>query len=161
MVAASCGNTNSAIISGSRVSVALARDRLFWERIGHLDKEKNTPQFSIWFQSLLALVMILTINKESKLLEFSFIAITFLSILTIGSLFVVRLKRSQKELLYKAFGYPFTPIFYISSSGIILLVLISNYILEKKYSIPVISALFLLAGLLLFEVWKKWRKIKH
>lgn len=152
------GNTNSTIISGSRVSVALSRDKLFWKRIGHLDKKSNTPRFSIWAQTLLSLIMLLTINKESNLLNFSFIAITFLSILTIFSLFIIRLKKRQKELLYRAFGYPLTPIFYIASSGIILIVLISKYIMEKKYSIPLSSLLFFLSGLILFEFWKKWRK---
>lgn len=152
------GNTNSAIISGSRVSVAIARDRLFWKKIGELDKKRNTPVFSIWTQSLFALIMILTVDKESNLLNFSFIAITVLSILTIFSIFVIRLKKIQKEMLYKAFGYPFTPLFYIIVSGAILVLVVMKYIVEAKYSVVLSSLLSFVIGLSLFEFWKKFRK---
>jgi APA family basic amino acid/polyamine antiporter len=154
------GNTNSCIISGSRIYVAMARDELFWEKVGYIDPVKKSPTVSIWLQSLWAILLLLFISKESNLLNFSFIAITFLSVMTIFSVFLIRLKKIQIAKLYKTYGYPFTPIVYISSSLFILLLIIISYINEKKFSI-IFSAVFsILLGLIGYEIWKKYSHFK-
>lgn len=152
------GNTNSAIVSGSRIYVAMARDKLFFERVGRLDPEKKSPTLSIWLQSLWAILLVLFISKESNLLNFSFIAITFLSVMVVFSVFLLRLKKHQIEHLYKAYGYPLTPILYILSSLSILALITVGYFQEQKYSILLSSFTSMGIGLILYEVWKKFRK---
>ena len=152
------GNTNSTMITGSRISVAIARDDLFIKKIGYIDPQSKTPIRSLIIQSGIASGMMLVINQESNLLNFSFIAITFLSILTIFSVFLLRKKGIQKELLFKAFGYPFTPILYITFSGIVLVLVVGKYIIEKEYSTVISSILSILLGLFVFEVWKNRSK---
>lgn len=155
------GNMNSTIVSGSRIYVALAKDNIFWKKIGKIDPKTNTPVLSIWLQSMWATVMIFLIDKESNLLNLAFIALMLLSMLTIFSIFLVRLKNIQKDTLYKTFGYPFTPIFYIVASGFILLMIILNYVQEKKYFILSMSAFSILSGLILFEFWKRYRNLSQ
>lgn len=152
------GNTNSTMVSGSRISMAIARDKLFLQKIGEVDEKTHAPKFSLWVQSSLSLVMILSFNQESNLLNFSFIAITLLSIMTILSLFIVRKRQSQENLLYKTLGYPFTPLLYVFSSGMIVLLVIGKYLSENQYT-EVLTCVFLMAfGLILFEIWKKKSK---
>jgi APA family basic amino acid/polyamine antiporter len=152
------GNTNSAIVSGSRIYVAMARDKLFWERAGKLDPVKKSPTLSIWLQSLWAILLVLFISKESNLLNFSFIAITLLSVMVVFSVFLLRFKKQQLEHLYKAYGYPLTPILYIFSSLAILSLITIGYIRDEKYTILMSAAASTLVGLLLYEVWKKIQK---
>jgi APA family basic amino acid/polyamine antiporter len=152
------GNTNSAIVSGSRIYVAMARDKLFWERVGKLDPVKKSPTLSIWLQSLWAILLVLFISKESNLLNFSFIAITLLSVMVVFSVFIMRFKKQQLEHLYKAYGYPLTPILYIFSSLAILSLITIGYIRDEKYTILMSAAASTLVGLGLYEVWKKIQK---
>jgi APA family basic amino acid/polyamine antiporter len=152
------GNTNSAIVSGSRIYVAMARDKLFWERVGKLDPVKKSPTLSIWLQSLWAILLVLFISKESNLLNFSFIAITLLSVMVVFSVFIMRFKKQQLEHLYKAYGYPLTPILYIFSSLAILVLITIGYIRDEKYTILMSAAASTLVGLGLYEVWKKIQK---
>jgi APA family basic amino acid/polyamine antiporter len=154
------GNTNSAMLTGSRIYVAMARDKLFWEQVGHIDPKRNSPTTSLWLQSAWAILLILFISKESNLLNFSFIAITLLSVLTIFSIFMIRLKNIQIARLYKTYGYPYTPILYIFSSLLILILIILGYVQEGKYSILLSAVLAVLFGLVGFELWKKY-KLSH
>lgn len=147
------GNTNSAMITGSRIYVAMARDKLFWQKVGYVDPVKGTPVVSIWLQSFWAIILLLTMDKESNLLNFAFMAITLLSAMTIFSLFIARKKLKTKGS-FQAFGYPFTPIFYIVSSlGIMILVAI-GYIREGKYFVLYASFLCVAAALIAYEIWK-------
>jgi basic amino acid/polyamine antiporter, APA family len=150
------GNTNSCIVSGSRIYVAMARDKLFWEKVGYIDPVKKNPVVSIWLQSLWAIMLIIFISKESNLLNFSFIAITLLSVMTIFSIFLIRLRRIQIAKLYKAYGYPFTPILYIFSSLFILVLIIIGYINEKKFSIIISAIATITIGLIVYEIWKRY-----
>lgn len=152
------GNTNSAIVSGSRIYVAMARDQLFWERVGRLDPVRKSPTLSIWLQSLWAILLVLFISKESNLLNFSFIAITLLSVMVVFSVFLLRFKKQQLEHLYKAYGYPLTPILYISSSLGILTLITIGYIREGKFTILLSALASTLLGLGFYEVWKKFQK---
>ncbi|MCB1178958.1 MAG: hypothetical protein KDK36_15340, partial [Leptospiraceae bacterium] len=96
----------------------------------------------------------------SNLLNFSFIAITLLSVMTIFSIFMIRLKNIQIARLYKTYGYPFTPILYILSSLCILGLIIMGYIGEGKYSIIISAIIAVICGLLGYEFWKKY-KLSH
>ena len=131
----------------------MARDKLFWQKVGYVDPVKGTPVVSIWLQSFWAIILLLTMDKESNLLNFAFMAITLLSAMTIFSLFIARKKLKTKGS-FQAFGYPFTPIFYIVSSlGIMILVAI-GYIREGKYFVLYASFLCVAAALIAYEIWK-------
>jgi basic amino acid/polyamine antiporter, APA family len=154
------GNTNSAIVSGSRIYVAMARDKLFWEKVGSLDPNTKSPTLSIWLQSTWAILLVLFVSKETNLLNFSFIAITLLSVMTVFSVFLLRFKKQQLEHLYKAYGYPLTPILYILSSLMILTLIVIGYFKEGKFSILLSTLISITLGLLLYEFWKKY-KLNH
>ncbi|MBE7413574.1 MAG: amino acid permease [Leptospiraceae bacterium] len=153
------GNVNSSMITGTRIAVAMSRDGLFWEKIGIIHPKRNTPVYSFILQSFFASIMILFIPKDSDLLNFSFLSITFLSVLTVLSIFIFRLKGKEKQSLYKAFGYPITPIVYaFFSLGIIALVVI-QYIHQSNYSVIFGSIICTFIGIIVFDIWKKFKKM--
>ncbi len=152
------GNVNSTMITGTRISVALSRDGLFWKQVGVLSSKRETPVFGFILQSSFAAAMILLVPKDSDLLNFSFISITILSVLTVLSIFVFRLREKEKKSLYRAFGYPLTPIIYaFFSIGIIVLVVL-QYLDQKNYYVILGSAVSSLLGLLVFDIWKKFKR---
>ncbi|MDX1958961.1 MAG: amino acid permease [Leptospiraceae bacterium] len=152
------GNTNSAILTGSRIYVAMARDKLFLEKVGHIDPKRNSPLFSLWLQSLWSVLLLLFMNTESNLLNFAFIAITLLSVMTIFSLYLVRKSPMQKKLAFKVFGYPYTPFFYIISSLTILVLILIGFWTEKKFFIIFGSVVAILVGFLSYEIWIRFNK---
>lgn len=149
------GNTNSCMMTGSRIYVAMAHDDLFWKKVGYIDPKRKSPIVSLWLQSLWAILLVILIDAESNLLNFSFIAITFLSSMTIFSVFLIRMKRFQALKLYKTYGYPFTPIFYILFSLGILCLVVAQYVQEGKISIVLSSVFAILGGLLGYEIWNR------
>ncbi len=150
------GNTNSTIITGSRIQVAMSRDRLFIEKLGHLHPKTNTPILGIWMQSAWAILMILFVSKESNLLNFSFICIIALSILTIYSVFLVKKKHNRPHLI-PYLSYPIAPIVYILTTTLILFLIVGNYIREGNYIILFFALLSALTGFLLYELWRKFK----
>ncbi len=152
------GNTNSCMMTGSRIYVAMAHDDLFWKRVGYIDPKRNTPVVSLWLQSIWAILLVILINTESNLLNFSFIAITILSSMTIFSVFLIRMKKFQALKLYKTYGYPLTPLFYIFFSLGILSLIVAQYIQEGKISIVLSSIFAILVGLLGYEIWNKTKE---
>ena len=149
------GNVNSTILTGTRVSVALAQDGILPAKISYLDRKRKTPVYSLAAQSLWVLILIFFISKDSDLLNFSFIAITILSIMTVFSVFIFRLKKEQKLALYKTYLYPYTPLFYIIFSVCIIIAVILNYVFENNLSVILYSIISIVAGLLFFEIWKR------
>lgn len=149
------GNTNSCMMTGSRIYVAMAHDDLFWKKVGYIDPKRRSPIFSLWLQSLWSILLVMLIDAESNLLNFSFIAITILSSMTIFSVFLIRMKRYKALKLYKTYGYPFTPLFYIFFSLGILALVIAQYIQDGKVSVILSSVFAIFSGLLGYEIWKR------
>jgi APA family basic amino acid/polyamine antiporter len=126
------GCSNGLILAGARAYYAMARDGLFFRRVGSLNTAK-VPAWGLVIQGIWAALLVLprTYNPEtgtygnlySNLLDYVISAALIFYILTIAGIF--RLRRSQPEANrpYRAFGYPWLPAFYILGAGTILFVL--------------------------------------
>lgn len=154
------GNMNSTMISGSRIYVAMSHDHLFWEKVGQIDPVRHTPITSLWLQSLWAIVLIIFVNKESHILNFAFIAVILLSILTISAIFIVRKRESQRHFLFKAFGYPFTPLLYICFSFLIFALLIIDYWNKGETGIIYFAIISIIIGIVAYELTLHKKKLK-
>jgi APA family basic amino acid/polyamine antiporter len=105
------GCDNGLILSGARVYYTMAKDRLFFKKVGDLNKNA-VPQVSLWIQCLFACIWSIS-GKYSDLLDMiSFVAVVFY-MLTIIGIFILRKKRPDAERPYKAFGYPIMPLLYV------------------------------------------------
>ncbi|WP_266202646.1 APC family permease [Pontibacter kalidii] len=114
---------NGAILSGARVYYAIAKDGLFFEKMGRLNKN-GVPAAALWLQCVWACLLCLT-GTYGDLLDYVVFAVMLFYILTIIGIFVLRRKRPDLPRPYKAFGYPVLPALYVLlSSGICLILLI-------------------------------------
>ena len=102
---------NGLIMAGARVYYTMAKDKLFIEKAGHLNKA-GVPAWALWVQCFWASFLCLT-GKYGDLLDYVIIIVLIFYILTIYGIFILRKKMPDAERPYKAFGYPFLPMVYI------------------------------------------------
>ncbi|OKL39810.1 APC family permease [Pontibacter flavimaris] len=113
---------NGAILSGARVYYAIAKDGLFFERMGRLNKN-GVPAAALWLQCVWACLLCLT-GTFGDLLDYVVFAIMLFYILTIIGIFVLRKKRPDLPRPYKAYGYPVLPALYVLLSSAICIILL-------------------------------------
>src|SRR5213082_1950940 len=160
------GCNNGLILAGARAYYAMARDGLFFRRVGELNKN-HVPAWALIIQGIWAGVLVLprTVKTNSagdlvgygnlygNLLDYVISAALLFYILTIAGLFLLRWKRPDAERPYKAFGYPIVPILYIVGAGTILLVL---FIYQTATTWP--GLLIVISGVPIYFFWKLARK---
>src|SRR5205823_4395429 len=118
------GCNNGLILSGARVYYAMARDGLFFRRVGRLSA-RRVPAAGLIIQSLWTAVLCLSGTYGQLLNYVIFAALVFYVLTTLG-LFILRMKRPDIERPYKALGYPILPALYIAlAGGVMLLILLS------------------------------------
>ncbi|MBT1705028.1 APC family permease [Chryseosolibacter indicus] len=106
------GCNNGLILSGARVYYTMAKDGLFFKRAGHLNKFA-VPQQALWVQCILASLWCLS-GKYGDLLDMVSFVVVLFYMLTIVAIFILRKQRPDAVRPYKAFGYPFLPLIYIT-----------------------------------------------
>ncbi len=157
------GCNNGLILAGARAYYAMARDGLFFRRVGDLNKN-HVPAWGLIIQGIWAGVLVLprTVKTDAagtvtgygnlygNLLDYVISAALIFYILTIIGIFVLRRKRPDAERPYKAFGYPIVPALYVVGATVILLVL---FIYQTATTWP--GLLIVLAGVPVYFLWRK------
>src|SRR5437870_4798516 len=125
------GCNNGLILAAARAYYAMARDGLFFRRVGRLNKFR-VPAWGLVIQGIWAALLVLprTINKDGSfgslyndLLTYVISAALIFYILTIIGIFLLRRKQPDVERPYRAFGYPIVPALYVIGATVILVVL--------------------------------------
>ena len=151
------GCNNGLILAGARAYYAMARDRLFFRRVGELNKN-HVPAWGLIIQGIWAGILVLprTVkadgsygNLYGNLLDYVISAALIFYILTIAGVFMLRWKRPDAERPYKAFGYPVVPILYIVGAAVILFVLFAY---QTATTWP--GLLIVISGVPIYFVWK-------
>ncbi|MGI9114769.1 MAG: APC family permease [Chthoniobacterales bacterium] len=156
------GCNNGLILAGARAYYAMARDGLFFRRVGHLNK-RHVPAWGLIIQGIWAgfLVLPRTVKRDAagavtygnlygNLLDWVISAALIFYILTIIGIFVLRRKRPDAERPYKAFGYPIVPALYVIGASVILLVL---FIYQKATTWP--GLIIVLTGVPVYFLWRR------
>ncbi len=117
------GCNNGAILSGARVYYAIAKDGLFFKKMGHLNRN-GVPAAALWLQCIWACMLCLS-GTYNDLLDYVIFAVMLFYIITVTGVFVLRVRRPDLKRPYKAFGYPILPALYVLlASGICIILLI-------------------------------------
>src|SRR3954467_3932941 len=156
------GCNNGLILAGARAYYAMARDGLFFRRVGTLNKN-HVPAWGLIIQGIWAGVLVLprTVKTDAagnitgygnlygNLLDYVISAALIFYILTIIGLFVLRRKRPDVERPYKAFGYPIIPALYVIGASVILAVL---FIYQTATTWP--GLIIVLTGVPIYFLWR-------
>jgi len=157
------GCNNGLILAGARLYYAMARDGLFFRRVGELNKN-HVPSWGLILQGIWAGVLVLprTVKTDAagnvtsygnlygNLLDYVISAALIFYILTILGIFVLRRKRPDAERPYKAWGYPIVPVLYIIGASVILGVL---FIYQTATTWP--GLIIVLTGVPIYFLWRK------
>jgi APA family basic amino acid/polyamine antiporter len=157
------GCNNGLILAGARVYYAMARDGLFFERVGNVNK-RSVPAIALITQGLWAALLVLprtvSVNAQTgaytygnvytQLLEYIVSADLIFYILMVGAVIVMRRKAPEIERPYRTFGYPIVPVIYIVIAGL--------FILDLAYLAPSTSGigyLLVFTGIPVYLIWRK------
>ena len=157
------GCNNGLILAGARAYYAMARDGLFFRRVGELNKN-HVPAWGLVIQGIWAAILVLprTVKTDAggnvtgygnlygNLLDYVISAALIFYILTILGLFLLRRKRPDVERPYKAFGYPIVPALYIVGATVILVVL---FMYQTATTWP--GLIIVLTGVPIYFLWRK------
>jgi APA family basic amino acid/polyamine antiporter len=118
------GCVNGLILSGARVSFAMARDGLFFRRLDRLNSAA-VPANALWAQALWASVLALS-GSYSDLLEYVISADILFYVLLVVAVIVLRRRRPDLPRPFRAPAYPFLPILYAVAGVILIGVLLAG-----------------------------------
>jgi APA family basic amino acid/polyamine antiporter len=155
----SFGCDNGLVLAGARAYYAMARDRVFFERAGVLNRAK-VPGWALTVQGAWAAALVLprTYDRATRtygnlytdLLTYVISAALVFYILTIAGLFRLRRTRPDAPRPYRAFGYPVVPALYIAGASVILGVL---FVYQPSTTWP--GLFIVLTGLPVYWVWTR------
>ncbi|RRA49737.1 APC family permease [Acidipila sp. EB88] len=143
------GCANGLILAGSRVYYAMSQDGLFFRATGRLHPRYKTPVASLVIQAIWTCFLCIS-GSYGQLLDYIICAELVFYILTIVSLFVLRIRRPDAVRPYRALGYPVLPALYIVLAATICFTLLRY---KPQYTWP---GLFLvLLGVPVYLFWSR------
>jgi basic amino acid/polyamine antiporter, APA family len=142
------GCNHGLILAGPRVYYAMAKDGLFFKKVGEINN-KGVPGFALAVQGLWSVLLCLS-GTYGDLLDYVIFAVLIFFTLTILAIFILRKKRPDIPRPYKAFGYPVIPAIYIFITIVIMIILL---IYKPNYTFPGLA--IVLFGIPVFYIWRQ------
>ncbi len=142
------GCNNGLVLSGARVYWAMAENKLFFKKIGNLNKS-GVPANGLIIQCIWACLLCLS-GSYSQLLDYVIFAMLIFYALTTASVFVLRRKWPNEERTYKAFGYPVIPAICVILSVVIMIILL---IYKPEFTWP--GLIIVVLGIPVYYIWKR------
>jgi basic amino acid/polyamine antiporter, APA family len=143
------GAMNGFMLAPPRIYYAMARDGVFFRRLGEAHPRFLTPHRAILLQGLWAILLVVTGTYESLPAFAMFMTWTFYG-LSVAGVIVLRRRRPDALRPYRMWGYPWTALLFVGVAGGFAL----NTIVQSPK--PAGAALLLaLAGLPVYFFWRK------
>jgi APA family basic amino acid/polyamine antiporter len=147
------GCNNGIILSGARVTYAMAHDRLFFKRTGDLNV-RGVPSYALWIQAIWSMMLCLT-GTYSQLLDYVIFAALIFYVLVIFAVFMLRKKHPDWDRPYRAFGFPVIPAIYIAACLLIIVILL---VYKPLFTWPGLA--IVLSGVPVYYLWKNRQNSK-
>ncbi len=113
MIAVSCFSAAATCtLSGARVYLAMARDGVFFKRMGEIHPKWRTPAFSLIGQGIWAALLTVS-GRYDQLYTYVIYGMVLSYTLTVIGMFLLRWKRPEIPRLYRCTGYPWLPAIYV------------------------------------------------
>ena len=110
------GTTNGAILTGPRVTQAMAADGMLWKPLGAVHPKRETPALALWIQALLSCVWLWFANGFDDVSGW-FVTTSWLFYgVTTATIFAQRAREKRGEQMamsYRTPLYPLTPIVFL------------------------------------------------
>lgn len=139
---------NSITLTAPRVFYAMARDRVFFQKLARVHPRFGTPAFAITAASLWASVLALSGTFEQLLTYVVFVGWAFYA-LAAASVFVYR-RRETSPPIYQVPAYPWTPALFIA----VVALFVVNTIVRQPLE-ALIGTGIVLSGVPAYFAWRK------
>jgi APA family basic amino acid/polyamine antiporter len=103
------GTTNGAILTGPRVTQAMAADRLLWKPLAGLHSTRHSPSFALWVQAVLACLWLWAAGGFEDVSGWFVTTSWFFYGVTTASLFVQRAREKRGEVAPASYRTPLHP----------------------------------------------------
>jgi amino acid transporter len=114
------GTTNGAILTGPRVTQAMAADGLLWWRAAHVDPKRGTPDTALWIQAGLAILWLLAARGFEDVSGW-FVTTSWLFYgLSTAAIFVLRRRHGVPAEGYRTPLYPVMPLLFIGVTALLI-----------------------------------------
>ena len=144
------GCNNGLILAGARVYWAMARDGLFFRRVGTLSRN-HVPAAALVVQAIWTTLLCLT-GTYGQLLDYVIFAALIFYVLTTVGLFILRRTRPDQPRPYRAIGYPVLPALYIALAAAVAVILL---IADKTRAQAVAGLILVLLGVPVYFLWRR------
>jgi len=160
------GFLSQGMLTAPRVYNAMARDGLFFERVGRLSPRTGAPVVAIVLQGVLATAIAFS-GRYEQILNYE-VSVDFLAF-TLAALALYRLRREHRGeeirreqrgkntgALYLTPGYPYTPALF----ALVCLAVVASTILADPANSGM-AILIMLAGLPVYWYWRRTGKVRR
>ncbi len=145
------GALNGAIFVGPRVYFAMARDGLFFRRVGRVHPRFQTPSTALVYQAAWASLLALSGTFEQLFIFAMFMGILFW-LAAAAAVFTLRRTRPELPRPYRTLGYPLVPaVFVVALAGVLI-----NTVIERPVQ-SLIGLSFVVLGIPVFLYWARRR----
>jgi len=106
------GTVNGMILSGARITYAMAQDKVFFKNMGDIHSRFRTPHVSLAVQGIWSALLTLS-GRFDQLFTYVVFAAWLFYAMTTGGVFILRKKWPKVNRPYKTWGYPVVPLLFI------------------------------------------------
>jgi APA family basic amino acid/polyamine antiporter len=145
------GCLNGLILMGPRLYYAMAKDGLFFQNVGRLNRS-GVPAAGLWFQAVWACLLAFSGTYDDLLDYVIFAAVLFYGV-TAACVFVLRFARPDAERPVRAFGYPILPAVYVA---LCVAEMVTLLIVKPTFTWP--GLLLVIAGVPVYFLWRIFRR---
>jgi len=132
------GALNGIILMNARVPFAMARDGLFFRRIGELNPTTRVPTAAIWTQAVWACVIALSGTFDQITTSVIFALWIFFALVG-SSLFILRRKVPAAPRRYRTPGYPVVPLLFVAVAVWLVISSVKAYPVESAVGLMLIA----------------------
>jgi APA family basic amino acid/polyamine antiporter len=132
------GALNGIILMNARVPFAMARDGLFFRRLGELNPTTRVPTAAIWTQAIWACVIALSGTFDQITTSVIFALWIFFALVG-SSLFVLRRKVPAAPRRYRTPGYPVVPLLFVAVAVWLVISSVKAYPVESAVGLMLIA----------------------
>jgi len=143
---------NGTVMSGARVSFAMARDGYFFRALAEVHPRFHTPSAAIVVQAMLSIILLLLGGNFRQLFSLAIFAEWLFYMIAGSTIFIFRWRDRQAVRPYRVLGYPFVPALFITVAAVLL-----YYTFRENWPNSLYGLLVILAGVPVFS-WFRWRR---
>jgi APA family basic amino acid/polyamine antiporter len=115
---------SSMIFAGPRVTQAMGEDFPLLGKLA-VKTRRGAPANAVLFQSAITVTLILTATFESVVKYIAF-TLDIFACLTVAGVFIMRWRQPHSERVYRAWGYPLTPLIFLAPTVWTLIILLRH-----------------------------------